>query len=82
MKKLNCMVKSDEKYCQVSNPIDRYNEEAMINSLPNPFVILSDSIFKPFVASLFTNFITKLEDKNIKQLTEMIQSLVLSIYTI
>ena len=81
-KKLDGIVKSDEKNIQVSNLIDRYDKEALINSLSNSSASLLDSTFKSLVATFTVNFVAKSEDKNIKQLTEMMQSLALSICTI
>ena len=81
-KKLGGIVKSDEKNIQVSNLIDKYDEKALINSLSNPSAPFLDSTFKSLAATSTVNFVAKLEDKNIKQLTEMMQSLALSICTI
>ena len=81
-KKLGGMVKSDEKNSQVSDLVDRCDDEAFISSPPSIFAILLDSIFRPPVAAFGANLITQLEDKSVKQLTQMMQSLVLFVHTI
>lgn len=60
------MLKSDERNSQVSNLVDKCNEEALINSLSNSSTLFSDSTFKFLVAAASTNIIAKLKDKNIK----------------
>lgn len=71
-KKLGGIIKSDKKNSQVSNLVNRCDEEVFISFSPNAFAPFSDSIFKPFIAASSANFITKPEDKNIKQLTKII----------
>lgn len=62
--------------------MDRCNQEALINSPPNVFTSLLTSIFLPLVAAANINMVSKSEDKNVKELTEMIQSLALLVHTI
>ena len=81
-KKLSGMVKSDEKNSQVSDLVDRYDEEALISSPPNPSAPLPASTFKLPIAVPSSNLITRSEDTNVKQLTEIMQSLALSVHTI
>lgn len=76
------MVRSDEKNSQASDLVDRYDEEAFISSPPNAFAPLPDSTFKPPVTASSTDSATKPEDKNVKQLTKMMQSLALSVSSI
>lgn len=76
------MVKSDKRNSQVSNLVDRYDKEALISLLPNPSASFPSSIFKPFIVFTSSNFLTRIENKNIKRLTKMMQSLVLSVWTI
>lgn len=73
------MIKSNERNSQISNLIDRYDEEAMINNSPNYFTSFSNPTLKPPVITLTNNFIAKSQDKNVKQLTEKIPSLFLSV---
>lgn len=76
------MVISDKKNSQVSNLVIGYDQEALIGSPLNVFAsLLASTILSP-VAVLNTNVVSKSEDKNIKELTEMIQSLALLVYTI
>lgn len=70
-KKLSSIIKFNKKNSQVSNLVDRCDKDALISSTPNPFTPLPNSIFKPPVTNSATNFIIKLEDKNVKQLIEM-----------
>ena len=79
IKKLYGMIKSNERNSQISNLIDRYDEEAMINNSPNYFTSFSNPTLKPPVITLTNNFIAKSQDKNVKQLTEKIPSLFLSV---
>lgn len=72
----------DKKNSQVSSLVDRCNQEALINFPPNVFVSLLASIFLPPVAAANINVVSKSEDKNVKELTEMIQSLALLVHTI
>lgn len=65
-KKLGNMVKSKKKNNQVSNQVDRWDEEALISSLPNPFTPLFTSIFKFPIAVPSFNLITRSENINIK----------------
>ena len=81
-KKLGGMVRLDEKNSQVSDLVDRCDEEALISSPPNAFVPLSDSTFKSPIAASSTHSVTQPEDRNDKKLTEMMQSLALSVRTI
>ena len=81
-KKLGGMVRSDEKNSQVSDLVDRCDQEALISSPPNAFAPLPASTFRPPVAASGANSVTKSEDKSVKQLTEMMQSLALSVRTI
>ena len=81
-KKLGGMVRSDEKNSQVSDLVDRCDQEALIGSPPNAFAPLPASTFLPPVAAANTNVVSKSEDKNVKELTEMMQSLALSVRTI
>ncbi len=81
-KKLGGMVKSDKKNNQVSNLVDRCDEEALISSPPNPSAPLPASTFKPSIAVPSSNLVTRSEDTNVKQLTEMMQSLAISVRTI
>ena len=80
-KKLGGMVKSDENNSQVNDLVDRCDEEAFISSPPNSSAPLPASTFKPPIAALSSSFVTKSKDKNVKQLTEMMQSLALSVRT-
>lgn len=80
--KLGGMVRSDEKNNQVSDLVDRCDEEALISSSSNAFAPLLDSTFKPPVAASSANSVAKPEDKNVQQLTEMMQSLALSVRTL
>lgn len=80
-KKLSVMVKSDENNSQVSNLVDKYDKEAFISSPPNLSTPLLTSTFKPLIAVPSSNFVAKSEDKNIKQLTEMMHSLAFLIHT-
>lgn len=70
-KKLVGMIKSDERNSQMSNLIDKCNEQALINSPLNTSTTFPDSTFKTHILTSITNFLAKIEDKNIKQLTEM-----------
>ena len=81
-KKLGGMVRSDEKNSQVSDLVDRCDEEALISSPPSISAPLPDSTFRPPVAASGANSVTKSDDKSVKQLTEMMQSLALSVRTI
>lgn len=81
-RKLGGMVRSDEKNSQVSNLIDKCDQKALISSPPNAFAPLPASTFKPPVAVTNTNLVTKSEDKNVKELTEMMQSLAFLVRTL
>lgn len=81
-KKLGGMVKLDEKNSQDSDLVDRCDKETFISSSPNAFALFSDSTFKPPVATSSADSVIKPEDKNVKQLTEIMQSLALSVRTI
>lgn len=81
-KKFNGMRRLDKKNSQVSSLVDRCNQEALINYPPNVFTFLLTSIFLPLVAAANINMVSKSEDKNVKELTEMIQSLALLVHTI
>lgn len=74
--------RADEKNSQVSDLMDRCDEEVLISSPPNASAPLPNSTFKPSVAAPGANLVTKSEDKNVKKLTEMMQSLALSVRTI
>lgn len=76
------MVQLDEKNSQVSNLMDRCDQKALISSPLNFFALLPAFIFLPLVAFANSNIISKSEDKNIKQLTKIMQSLALSVCTI
>ena len=76
------MVKSNEKNSQVSNLVDGCDEEILISSLPNLSTSLPTSTFKPSIAVSSFNLVTRSEDTNVKQLTEMMQNLALSVRAI
>lgn len=76
------MVKSDEENSQATNLVDRCDEKVLINFSLNLFTLFSDSIFRIPIATSTTIVIAKLEDRNIQQLIEILQSLDLFIYTI
>lgn len=78
-KKLGGMVGSDEKNSQVSDLVDRYEEEALISFPLSIFQPLPNFTFRSHIATSGTNFVTKSKDKSVKQLTKMIQNLALSI---
>ena len=73
------MVRSNEKNSQVGDLVDKCDEEALISFLSSISALLPNSTFKPFIAVSGANLVTKSDDKTIKQLTEMMQSLILSI---
>lgn len=76
------MIKSDDKNSQVSNLVDRCNEETLISLLSNLFATLFASILKTSIIVPSSKFVTRLKDIIVKQLTEMIQSFALFVYTI
>lgn len=78
-KKLGDMIKSDKKNSQVSELVDRYHKKVLISSPPNPPLSFLASSFKSFITITSSNFMTKLDDEKIKQLTEIIQSLAFSV---
>lgn len=57
------MVRSDEKNNQVSDLVDRCDEESLVSSPPNASAPLPDSTFKPPIASSGPNLVTKPEEK-------------------
>ena len=71
------MVKFDKKNSQVNNLVDKYNKKALISLPPNSSTLLFTLTFKPPIAVLSFNLITRSDDTNVKQLTEMIHSLAL-----
>lgn len=71
MKKLSSIVKSGKRNSQVGDLVNRCNEKALINPSSNSFASLPDYIFKLPIARSTTNFTAQSEDKNVKQLTEM-----------
>lgn len=81
-KKLRGMVRSDEKNSQVSDLVTRCDEEALISSPPSISAPLPNSTFRPPVAASGANSVTKPDNKSVKQLAKMIQSLALSVRTI
>lgn len=81
-KKLDDIVKSDKKISQVSNLVDRCDEEALISFLLNISVPFSNFTFRPPTAISSTNSIIESKNKNIKQLTKIMQSLALLVRTI
>ena len=71
------MVKSDKKNSQISNLMDKQNEQALISSSSNSFVPFLASTFKLLIIVLSSNLVTRSENTNHKQLTEIMQSLAL-----
>ena len=81
-KKLGGIIKSDKNNSQVSNLVDRCDKKAFLSSPPNSFVLFPTSTFKPLIIVLSSDFVARSEDKNVKQLTEMMQSLAFLVRTL
>lgn len=75
-------MRSDRKNSQVSDLVDRCDQEPFISSLPNAFISLSTSTFLPSIIATNTNIVSKSKDKNVKELIKMMQSLTLLVRTI
>lgn len=76
------MVKSDKKNSQVSDLVDRCDEEILFSSPSYLFILLSTSTFNSPKAIPSSNLITKSKNTNIKYLTKIMPSLVLFFYSI
>lgn len=64
-------MRSDEKNSQVNNLVDRCDQEALISSPPNAFILFFTSTFLLPVTAAKPTVISKSEDKNIKKLTKL-----------
>lgn len=52
--------------------MDRCDSKALINLPPNAFALLFASTFLPLITAANIDMVSKSEDKNVKELTEMI----------
>lgn len=65
-KKLGSIVKSNKRNSQVSDLVNRCDEEALISSSTNPSAPVFSSTFKSSITVLTSNFAVRPKDKNVK----------------